>query len=186
MSKFTEGDDQPTKKPARQPRQKQPKPVFSPDMTAPVGIMKDACFEFIKGRGRSLLCPLCNQRMQRYKRSINRKMIETLCKLYRLNLLENGRWVSVEDIYQKGQAGDYAKLRFWGLIEAGDKRHAYKNSIGYWRITDLGKLFCEGKVDVAKYAIIYDNECVGFEGEKRTTAAQCYGENFNYAELMGR
>lgn len=187
MSKFTKANNQPVPadKPTRQPRQKAPKPTFTPDMMAPVGVMKDRCFEFIKGRGRWILCPICNQRMQRYKRPINRKMIETLYKLYKQNLLENGRWVSVDDIYTKGQAGDYAKMRFWGLIEPMDTRHAFRNSIGYWRITNRGKLFCDGSVTITKYAIIYDNECIGFEGDQ-VTAAQCYGVNFNFAELMAR
>jgi hypothetical protein len=187
MSKFTRGDDLPAPagKPVKQPRVRQPKQVFTPDMTAPVGIMRSECFEFIKGRGRSLLCPLCDQRMQRYKRSVNRKMVEALFKLYKKNLLEDGRWVPVQEIYTKGSSGDYAKLRHWGLIEAGDKRRAYRNSVGYWRITDLGKLFAEGKVTIKKFAIIYDNNCVGFEGDD-VNVASCFGENFSYPALMAR
>ena len=185
MSKFTKDPSTPRAKSPKQPQQKQPKPVFTPDMTAPVGIMRVQCFEFIKGRGRSLLCPLCDQRMQRYKRSINKKMVETLFKLYKKNLLEDGRWVPVQEIYTKGSSGDYAKLRHWGLIEAMDKRSAYKNSVGYWRITALGKLFAEGNVKVAKFAVLYDNQCVGFEGDQ-VNVAQCHGENFSYPALMSR
>ena len=187
MAKFIKINDPsaPASKPARQPRVKQPKPVFTPDMTAPVGVMRDQCFEFIKGKGRSLMCPLCDQRMQRYKRSINRKMVDALFRLYKKNLLEDGRWVPVQEIYTKGSSGDYAKLRFWGLTEAIDKRHAFKNSVGYWRITVLGKLFAEGKTTIAKYAIVYNNKFVGFQGDL-INVASCFGENFNYAELMAR
>jgi hypothetical protein len=154
-------------------------------MTASVAAMQSRCFEAIKGRGRSISCPLCGQRMQRYKRRVNKKMVDTLFKLYKLNLLQDGRWIPVEDIYTKGQAGDYAKLRHWGLIEAGDKRSAYRNSIGYWRITDLGKLFCDGAITIAKYAVIYDNQCIGFEGDQ-VNVASCFGVSFSYAELMAQ
>lgn len=188
MSKFTRGADPttPPNKPAKQPRQKQPKQVFAPDMTAPVGIMRSACFEFIKGgKGRSLLCPCCDQKMRIYPRPIHAEMANTLIQLYRMNLLEDGRWISVDEIYKNPKEGDYSKLRFWGLIETVDTRHAYRNSAGYWRITELGKRFVERTATVHKYAYIYNNECLRLDGPQ-VDISVCLGKRFNYADLMAR
>jgi hypothetical protein len=164
---------------------REPKQVFQPDTSLPVDVVKVICFEHLKGRGRSIRCPLCGKLMKNYKRSINRKMVVALVLLYKRNALEKGRWVPVQDIYAPGQGGDYAKLRYWGLVEAGDKRTAHKNSIGYWRITDLGKLFCEEKIKVFKYAVVYANECIGMAGDQ-VDIVQCNGENFSYPALMSR
>jgi len=66
--------------------------------------------------------------------------------------------------------GDFPKLRFRGLIdsksdEGPDRR---LDGVGFYRITDKGMWFVEGKMKVFSHAIIYNNKCAGFSDKEIT------------------
>jgi len=110
-------------------------------------------------------------------------MIKALVKLYHASLTNNDGWVNIHEIYGPGLSGDYAKLRFWGLIEAHDVRTIIVNASGYWKITKDGKDFVTGKTSVQKYALVYNNQCLGMDGPL-VTIQQCFGKKFDYRQQV--
>ena len=81
--------------------------------------------------------------------------------------------------------GDYAKLRFWGLIEAMPNSDSNKRSSGMWRLTHLGREFVFGRTTVS--AICYyrhpEGGVLGFEPEQ-ISIVEALGKHFSYPSLM--
>ena len=81
--------------------------------------------------------------------------------------------------------GDYAKLRFWGLIEAMPNDNPLKRSSGMWRLTTLGREFVFGRTTVS--AVCYyrhpEGGILGFE-PGQIDIATALGKNFSYPSLM--
>lgn len=126
-----------------------------------------------------LECPLCSQTVKLYKRTIHGKMVEFLVRLYHVSNTNNNGWVNVEELYGPGLSGDYAKLKFWDLIEPHDVRTIERNASGHWRITKKGKAWVEGSITLPKYAYVFNNQCFGLNGPQMTIQ-QCYGKPFDY------
>jgi hypothetical protein len=90
-----------------------------------------------------------------------------LCKCHRRNISSyfetlqtvdaaapRGSWVKIADLNLKN--GDYAKLRYWELMEKGaDDR---------WRVTLRGHDFLDGKIGVPRFALVFNKICQGLEG----------------------
>ena len=131
-------------------------------------------------------CPCCGQLCKMYRRQINAPMAQLLIWLVRL-WDAVPRWYAVREmplIQGRRGGGDYAKLRWWGLIEErakGDIDGEGRTS-GYWRPTVEGCVFAHGWDSVERYALIYDNRLAGFEGP-RVGIRQCLGERFSFGAL---
>lgn len=127
-------------------------------------------------------CPCCGRFAKIYQRKLYSTMAYALVQIYQyFKCPDADEWLHVpEHLDGKGvvaRGGDWAKLRYWGLIEHdGDHRS------GYWRITDNGKDFVEGKLCVAKSVYLFDGVVVGVEG--LTTIHEALGETFDYEALM--
>ena len=140
-------------------------------------------------------CPCCDQYCKLYRRELNSGMGYALC-LIRRYFLENPteRWCHVEDYLKtldfvptSVRSRYYSLLRFWGLIEpkTGTKDDGNPRT-GYWRITDRGVRFVEGKINVPRYVLIYNNQFRGFwkADEYRTTLRRALEKKFNYQDVM--
>lgn len=80
--------------------------------------------------------------------------------------------------------GDITKLRYWNLIEEDLRvREDGSKRAGYWKITELGREFAEGKVAVQSHAKVFNAKCYGLEGEP-ISIQDALGNKFNYDELM--
>lgn len=134
--------------------------------------------------GESVTCPCCQQTAKVYKRTIHSGMAMQIIRIWKAGRSRAGGWVPVDEIYAHGSSGDYAKLRFWGLVEAEDARSATANASGHWRVTDLGIDFVLGKLAVARYVHVYNNEVVAKTRSETLTIQQALGSKFNYADLM--
>ena len=82
------------------------------------------------------------------------------------------------------RSGDYAKARFWGLIEQRVKRTKTDNSAGLWRLTKSGWDFVARKTQVREKVIVYANKPIEFIGAAIDIKA-ALGNEFNYDEIMG-
>ena len=83
--------------------------------------------------------------------------------------------------------GDCPKLRFWGLIEPVSEAALPEDgnpNNGYYRITDLGRKFAEGKVLLQSKVKIYNNKFYGFSGPE-IDVWKALKNKFNYNLLMG-
>jgi len=163
-------------------------------MTEAIAILR----AWLQGRiDDGVICPCCDQFAKVYRRSISGPMVLTLIAMYHVSREREGcsnglgPWIHIErDINDAGRTAkrsrDYAKLRHWGLIEPHPHNAAArpdKSSAGLWRITSPGVNYVEGDLCVPKYALVYNNEGRGFDGDI-LSIEDSLGKNFNYGELM--
>lgn len=128
-------------------------------------------------------CPECGQTVKLYRRNLYAKPAYQLILLYRLNR-DNFNFHHIKTTGNPAAGGgDFAKLRFWGLIEEYVNDDPTKRTSGYWRITDKGRQFVQRKITVSKYVLIYNKEFYGFQGAQ-VFIDDCLGKRFNYTELM--
>ena len=78
----------------------------------------------------------------------------------------------------------HARLKHWRLLERKpkDPENTKEKTSGFWRITEDGLLFAEGKLRVPEIAWVYDDKCLKKSGPK-VGIRQCV-EGFDYTEMM--
>jgi hypothetical protein len=136
-------------------------------------------------RGESVRCPCCDQNAKVYRRTIHAGMAAQLIRIYKAGLNAPDGWVSVDEIYSHGASGDYAKLRFWGLVESKDKRGPDDNASGYWRVTPRGDDFVNERISVPAHVLVYNNEKLGVDSAETIRIRDALGTQFSYQQLMG-
>ena len=132
-------------------------------------------------RDKGCACPVCGQFVKVYRRTINKTAARLLLKAYTMFIDYHS--FHITDLIEGG-GGDFAKLRYWSLIEAIENDNPKKKSSGKWIITELGTEFLNGQIRMPKYALIYDGKFLDFDGPESVTFKECLGEDFNYQELM--
>lgn len=149
------------------------------DITEAVKWLKSTLLEI-----KACKCPVCGQTAKLYPRSLSSPLALFMVDLYNLTAtnLPEARWVNVsQDMIDKLDhhvSRDYAKLRFWGLLEASEL------IVGMWRITPAGIAFVEGRLVVPQKAYIYNNHCVRL-GKNVTDIKGALGAKFCLKELLG-
>lgn len=132
-------------------------------------------------------CPTCNQCVKLYKRPITGTSAETLIGLYHLSMLrgESDGFFHLREFAKPyyTSVGDFAKLRYWGLIEELANDNPDKRTSGFWRITEKGNSFVLGSTQVKKYAWIFNSDIYGFSGPSQTISDRL-GNKFSYEKLM--
>jgi hypothetical protein len=139
-------------------------------------------------------CPCCGQYVKLYKRPINAAMCHALLLMVKAEAdgeTDEKGWVHVPSLLSRKTAsttsrgGDFAKLRYWGLLEeSGDVRDDGSPRAGFWRVTASGFNFAEKRLKVRKYALVYNGDCLGFEGPV-IGIILCLGRKFDYNEILG-
>lgn len=135
-------------------------------------------------------CVLCTQLAKVYYRSLGASMAYVLCLLDRETA--PGEWVHVQNLLGKKQlpsavaaSGDYAKLRYWGFIEAQDReREDGSSRNGFWRITDKGRSFARGETRTPSRAVVYADKFLRLDDKKTVSIREAFGKRFNYDDLM--
>lgn len=132
-------------------------------------------------------CETCGQFVRLYKRKILAQEAYRLIRLYKISKHILGReYFHVSEFYKVAAvtgSGDFAKLRYWGLIKEQLNDDETKRTSGCWKITEKGRLFVEGKLSVNKYALVFDSAFFGFDGEQ-VGILTCLKKEFNYNDLM--
>lgn len=136
-------------------------------------------------------CPCCAQFCKIYRRPITSTMAWSLILIYRFfQANPNEPWLHVPDYLVKVKAdssvagGDVAKLRFWDLLQRKvDVRPDGSDRVGYYRITEPGRNFVEGRSAVPKYIFTY-NQGVLHRSSEMTTIQEALANKFNYNDLM--
>jgi hypothetical protein len=133
-------------------------------------------------------CPCCNRYTQMYSRSITSSMVYALVLMYNRDKDFPGQYFHVEE-YLKNMdwipssvRGDFPKMRFWDLIrpKEGGKEDGNPNT-GYYKITELGKTFVEGNIELPSNVNIYNNRFFGFDKEsKNVSVHDCIKNKFSY------
>ena len=130
-------------------------------------------------------CPCCSQPVKLYKKKLNFQMAKVLIDMYKTNK----EWVHpIKDLTTIN--GDYAKLRFWGLLEPKVKEdnNPEVKASGYWRITERGQLFVTKQISIPQTVYLFNNKAYNIpnvcDDEVRITISDALGTKFNYGELM--
>jgi len=133
-------------------------------------------------------CECCGQTAKLYRRRITGSMAVCLLAVHRkshdyIHVAKYLRTVpQLKNIALGG--GDFAKLRFWGLIEEkpGDRDDGCKHN-GFFRITDTGISFVTGQLKIQSHILVYNNVLKSFDGDL-INFTEAFGNKFNYDELM--
>jgi len=141
-------------------------------------------------------CPCCMGMVKVHERRITPVMAQGLvlaCRYVEDMAVPDG-WLALGDFFEgmhargailgKRAGGDYAKLRFWGLIEpkARTRPDATRSGGGKWAVTGLGHDFVHGRSTVSETAYVCMNELVG-SGERRVAVADVMPVG-RYEDLM--
>lgn len=127
-------------------------------------------------------CPCCGRFVKLYPRHLNAGLAVALIHMARFSRRTGKRWVNISDIKVRG--GDYAKLRYWGLIvQAVEQDTRAGARSGTWCVTDLGFSFVDNQYTVCRTAWVYDKQCLLVSGEQ-VSITDALGKKFDYDELM--
>jgi hypothetical protein len=147
-------------------------------------LVKDAKQFVAENRDEGTTCPCCGQFVKVYQRGIHSLMAKNLLQLYKITREDGDGYYHVNDFAKPFGGGDFAKLRFWGLIDQEtDDFDPSKRTSGKWRITEKGKLFCQNEYSVPKKIIFLNGKPVDQLSEY-TTIVECLGKKFDYQEMM--
>lgn len=139
----------------------------------PMPMTLEAARDWLRKRVRDgAECPCCTQLAKVYRR----KMHAGMTRLLVLAARDHGReWFHITEL-GAGSGGDFAKFRYWGLIEPGKPD-------GTWRLTADGEDFARGRLRVPSSVEIYDGEALDLVGET-VSVREALGHKFDYDELM--
>jgi hypothetical protein len=76
----------------------------------------------------------------------------------------------------------YSLARHWGLIEARGDTGDQKSS-GYWKLTEKGRDFVRGDIEVSKHAYIFNDKVFALDPETEDIW-EALDNKFDYKELM--
>jgi len=136
-------------------------------------------------------CPCCTQLAKRYQRKLTSSMAYALLLIARAFRTKRD-WLHVPEylteVCRTGatiRGGDWAKLVHWGVIEAkpDEQRKDGSKRVGFYRLTQRGRDFVDGRIRVPKHVLIYNSKFYGF-GDKTVSVQEALTDRFNYAELM--
>ncbi len=180
------------KKPRTKSRHKIDLDKTAPHLSSPADELKKLVFEKLTGDG--VVCPCCDQFCKLYRRKLNSGMARALIAIATVqNRVETQTReldinFFVETPKLRFSNGEYARLRWWGLLEQrklrqDEKESGEKKNSGRWRLTDKGRQFVEGKIRIPRDIFIYNNVVTGFSIED-ISIHEALGKKFNYDELM--
>lgn len=128
-------------------------------------------------------CPCCGQFAKVYRRKVNSSMARGLIAAWHAFGTDFGY---LQDVRRASKATDNReepKFRYWGLMEEEPSLRPDGGRAGWWRVTPRGVAWLKREISVPKYALIYDGDLLGFEGE-HVYITDAIGTKFNYADLM--
>ena len=126
-------------------------------------------------------CPMCDQFAKVYTRSLNAKMAALLIQAYKKFGAHDFHITELEGASASG--GEFARLRYWKLIEEKLNTDDSKRTSGVWRVTMRGFDFVHRLLRVQKYVLLYNGNLMGFEGDF-VTIEDCLQDKFDYKVLM--
>jgi hypothetical protein len=132
-----------------------------------------------------VVCPCCTQMVKRYRRKFNSGMARGIIFAYKLDKVLPDQYFHSNTINKlaNGQDIEFSKLRYWGLVEQMPNENEKKKHSGMWRITDKGRQFAKGQIDIESHVLLFKKKLYGFDGDK-INIREALGKHFDYPELM--
>lgn len=128
-------------------------------------------------------CVLCGRHGKIYRRQVNSGQARKLIVAFRRF---GADWFSMPELVRDlGLPGrDEAALNYFGLIESSLGRRPDGGKLGLWRVTFKGRRYVERALAIPRYALVYNGEVLGFDGQERMIDA-ALGQAFDWDVLMG-
>lgn len=147
-------------------------------LTSTVEAARDWVRDKIMGKG--CYCPVCDKWTKVYRNRFYSLMARKLIWMYHQphNKFRHTPTHMPRALVAGGKTG---YLEFWGLA----KRSAIRQ--GFWRITQEGIDFVEGKIKIRKFIYMYNRELIEFKGMNMTeiTIQEALdSDGFNFDEVM--
>lgn len=192
MTKKKDPTDPTTPKAPKPKKPPPPRPRFRGDPTTTT--LADASLwmqEALATNKSGVICPCCDRYGKIYSRLLSSSMAYALILIYKAFRTRTD-WLHVPEYLTEmavtgatTRGGDYAKLVFWGLLEpkTDEVRADGSPRTGFFKITDRGRQFVDGKLRVVNHAVTYGGRLIRFEGPEIDIYA-ALKNRFNYAELM--
>lgn len=144
--------------------------------------------------GAGVECPCCDRYGKVYKRRLCSAIAFGLIAMHRRYVIKPDEWIHFQRYmaafckHRPGlsaavRGGDFAKMRWLGLIEARDS-DAKRPSSGFWRLTPRGASFVKGEIRVPAYIWTYGNQQLDIEVDETISIEEALNDPFDYQELM--
>lgn len=154
-------------------------PTAKEVVTSPLETLRQEWKETIEGDGGK--CPCCDRWGKINSKPLNETMAMSLEWLAGFDDWVNIQVSAPKEILRSAQL---STLRYWKLVERRAKEPGSNMKFsGYWRITQLGRDFVAGKVEVPRKVFMYNSEAVAFSTDT-VTFKECSGVSFDYREVM--
>jgi len=79
--------------------------------------------------------------------------------------------------FVRDRNGDYAKLRYWGLLKRAPP------GAGWWQLTPLGRAFARGEAEVPETALTYNRRLVRLTG-KPVSIQDCFANIGDFEAVL--
>jgi len=132
--------------------------------------------------GKTVDCPCCGRYSHFNKFKITQNMIDMMAKCLQLQEAMETGFVH-HTRFLTGETRGFYNLKRFNMIEQQARDKNVGHASGLWRVTVKGKAFLLGEVSVPKYALVFDDEVMGFDGDLMDVH-QCYEQHFNYFEVV--
>lgn len=133
-------------------------------------------------------CPVCEHTHRVYVRPISGEMARTLIMVYRhyfkypyTKPVHIDHMLAILKPRPKGN--NHGLLVHWELLKKVENVDLKKKDSGHYTLTPKGMRFVKGEVSVLSHALVYRDQCYGFEGEE-VSIRDCLGRRFDYEKLM--
>lgn len=125
-------------------------------------------------------CPCCGRFGKVYSRKINSTMAKSL-----IWLAKSPDWVDVPNTAPKSivRSNQLPTLRWWGLVERKPSGDPKQKHSGIWRVTQSGRDFSNGLINLPQTVNTYAGTPVSFGGP-RIKIGQCFKTYYDYQEVM--
>ena len=75
-------------------------------------------------------------------------------------------------------------MAYWNLAHTRKDETKEKKTSGFWKPTKLGIDFVMNKAKIPKYVHVYNAKVVKTDETEKVSIVDCFGNKFNYEELM--
>ena len=108
-------------------------------------------------------CPICGGSVKVYARSMTSRMARAIVEFYKVNRAIGNQFIHFPSYLRHVNQGDLGRdngwLEQWGVIESMREDGAVRK--GFWRITQRGIDFTEGRIELPESYLFLMDDCLG-------------------------
>jgi hypothetical protein len=151
--------------------------------------LRDAQEQVRKHMDTGSVCPCCQQQVRRYQFSLSEKNVYFLIMLRRYLAEFSKDWMHIDRLAEYAKepikgGTSFSILAWWGLIEEMTNEDTTKKTSGFWRPTQLGMDWLDGKAVIPKYVYSYNQTITTEPSDPLISVSGISWKRFQYDVLM--